>query len=98
MMVVATGIESISASSMTSSAAPADMAPPPALSTGKLALTSMSAARCTSSSAGPDFAGGADRGVGHDGVIGLGGEDVLGHFEDDGARRAGAQGGEGRGA
>ena len=44
---------------------------------------------------GAGLAGGADRGVGQHGVIGLGGHDVLGHFEDDRAGRAGAQGGEG---
>ena len=44
---------------------------------------------------GTGLAGRAHRGVGEHGVIGLGGHDVLGHFEDDRAGRPGAQGGEG---
>ena len=44
---------------------------------------------------GAGLAGVPTGSVGHDGVVGFGGEDVLGHFEDDGAGGAGAQGGEG---
>ena len=32
---------------------------------------------------GAGLAGGADRGVGEDGLVGLGGEDILVHFQDD---------------